>query len=83
MELKRKWSLIIVHYDGMKPYPWTLVQADVNGASELNIGAFRELEGSEFRRQEIAVHGVEVFEQVRIDGAPARKLCGYCMACKM
>lgn len=59
----------------MKPYPWTFIQADVNGTAELNVGAFRELEGSEFRRQEIAIHGVEIFEQVRIDRAPARKFC--------
>lgn len=64
----------------MKTYPWTFIQADVNGAAELNIGALRELEGSEFRRQEIAVHGVEIFEQVRIDGASARKLYVCCMA---
>lgn len=50
--------------------PWTLVQADVNGAAELDVGAFRKLEGPEFRRQEVAIHGVEIFEQVRIDGAP-------------
>jgi len=65
----------------MKLYPWTLIQADVNGATELNVGTFREFEGPEFRRQEVAVHGIEIFEQVRIDGAPARKLC--CIACKI
>lgn len=67
----------------MKSYPWTLIQADVNGAAKLNIGALRELEGSEFCRQEVAVHGVEIFEQVGIDGAPARKLNARCMTYKV
>lgn len=62
----------------MRPYPWALIQADINGAAELDIGAFWELEGSEFRRQEVTVHGIEIFEQVRVDGAPVCKLCVYC-----
>jgi len=59
----------------MKTYPRTFIQTDVNSTAELNVGTFGELEGSEFRRQEITVHSVEIFEQIRIDGTPAGKLC--------
>lgn len=54
-------------------YPLAFIQADINGTAELNVSAFRELESAEFRRQEVAVHGVEVFEQVGIDGASERE----------
>lgn len=57
-------------------YPLAFIQADINGTAELDVSALRELESAEFRRQEVAVHGVEVFEQVRIDGAP---VCGICV----
>lgn len=50
-------------------YPLALVQTDVNGTAKLNVSAFRELESTEFRRQEVAVHGVEVLEEIRIHGA--------------
>lgn len=46
--------------------PSALVQTDVNSAFELHVRGLWELECPEFRGQEIAVHRIEVFEQVRI-----------------
>lgn len=54
----------------MKPYPWTFIQADIDGPAKLDVSTFRKFESSKFRRQEIAIHGIKVFEQVRIDGTP-------------
>lgn len=53
--------------------PSALVQTDVNGAFELHVGRLRELERPEFRSQEIAVHRVEVFEQIRVDRTAGNK----------
>ena len=50
----------------MDAYPGTSVETDVDGAAEQDEVAFRELEGAETGRDEIAVHCVEVFEQVRV-----------------
>jgi len=50
----------------VETYPGASVQTDVDGAAEQDEVAFRELEGAETGRDEIAVHCVEVLEQVRV-----------------
>lgn len=46
--------------------PGAGVEADVDGASEEDKVALGELEGAESGRQRVAVHRVEVLEQVRV-----------------
>lgn len=47
------------------------IQTDVDRAAELDVGRVGELERAEFRHQEVAVFGVEVLEQIRINRATA------------
>lgn len=47
-------------------YPLAFVYANVHCALELYVCAVWKFESSKFSRQEVAVHCVEVFEQIRI-----------------
>lgn len=49
------------------------VHTNIDGAAELNVGRFWELERAEFGRQQVTVYGVEILKQVRVDGATVGK----------
>lgn len=47
-------------------YAFALVQTDVHGAFELNVGGFWKFESSKFGRQKVPIDGVEVLKKVRV-----------------
>lgn len=54
-------------------YPLAFFHADVNRASELDVGAFREFKSAELGAKKVSVYGIEVLEEVRIHGASGAK----------
>lgn len=54
-------------------YTLTLIQADVHGASELDVGGVWELERAELSSQEVTIDGVEVLKEVRVHRAAEKK----------